>query len=274
MKRNAYASRPLKWEWILIIATAIILASFYIYNDIAEATAQGIKFWNCLFGDGINEFYNRAYLDGVEGTICWKAGGGTYDFVLYALFAIYDFPLWVLEKLSHTGYAAFYLGRWYAKGIVWVYSGISAYLLYKIALLCDLDENEARWAPLLFITSPLFFYAEVVISGFDIISVAFSLLGIYGYLKKNNKLFIGGFAVAATAKLFALWLFIPLLLLREKKIWKILAEGAGGISLVMIPRIFFAVQKHFRALAVSTVASATTMQINTENVAIVEAEAK
>ncbi len=268
---NRSNKKPLRWEWILAIASAVILTSFYMYTDIADTTAQGIKFWNCFFGDGINEFYNRPYLDGVEDSVLWKAGGGAYDFILYAIFAVYDFPLWVWEKLSGVGFSAHYITRWYAQGIVWVFSGVSAYLLYKIALICEMDEDEARWASLLFITSPLFFFTEVVIGGYDIISVAFSLLGIYGYMKKNNRVFVWAFALAVTAKLFALWIFIPLLLLREKKIWKIFVGGIESISLVMIPRIFFAVQKHYRALSV--VAEEIIVQNNVESEVPAEAEA-
>lgn len=51
------------------------------------------------------------------------------------------------------------------------------------------------------------------------------LLGIYYYLKSDNTKFILFFSIAITFKYFALLIFIPLLLLREKKIEKVVTSS-------------------------------------------------
>src|SRR5699024_8599457 len=44
---------------------------------------------------------------------------------------------------------------------------------------------------------------------------------------------------AISLKLFALLIFIPLLLLKEKKIWKIILYGLGAISLLAFAKIIY-----------------------------------
>lgn len=251
-KRKAYLNhkRPHRVEWILVVLAGMILGGFYLYSDIADTSACGIKFWNALFGGRLPMYYYETYT-GVEGSALEISMGGSYDFALYFIFALYNFPLWIWEKITGFSFIQFVVTREYIKGIIWVFAGISAYLLYKIARLCDVDEEEARWCPFLFLSSGVFFFAEVIMSGYDIISVAFTLLGIYSFIKKNNKGFVLSFAVAIAMKMFALWIFIPLVLIKEKRIWRILVYGIEGISVIAIPKIYFMTASHRRLVDIA-----------------------
>lgn len=63
------------------------------------------------------------------------------------------------------------------------------------------------------------------------------MTGLYFYLKDEKKKFITFFAIAVVCRMFALWVYIPLVLLKEKRIRKILLYGVGLISLVIIPKL-------------------------------------
>lgn len=244
-KKKIYLNhnQPHRTEWILVILIGMVLSSFYLYTDIADASACGVKFWNALFGGRFPLYYYETYM-GIPGSVLEISMGGSYDFVLYLVFAIYNFPLWIWEKITGCSFLQFIITREYIKGIVWVFSGISAYLLYKIAMMCEVKRAEAKWCPFLFMTSAVFFYTEIVTSGYDILSVAFTLLGIYFFMKKNDKGFILSFAVAIGMKMFAIWVFVPLVLIKEKRIWRILLYGIEGISVIVIPKIYFTVASH------------------------------
>lgn len=244
-KKDVYLNhrKPHRIEWILVVLAGIILGSFYLYTDIADTTACGVKMWNALTQGRFSMFYYEEYY-GAAGSILEYAIGGSYDFALYLVFAIYDFPLWMWEKVTGFSFTQFPLTREYIKGIIWIFAGISAYMIYKIALLCDMDKEEAKWCPFLFMSSAIFFYTEVIMSGYDILSVAFTLLGIYFYMKRNNKGFVLSFAVAIAMKMFAVWIFIPLVLLKEKRIWRIIVYGIESVSVIAIPKIYFALASH------------------------------
>lgn len=237
------SSRPHRAEFILVVLAGALLASLYLYTDMAEASACGVKFWTCIKERRFSMFYWEAYF-GAAGSALEMQVGGSYDFALYLLFALYNLPLWIWEQITGFSFMQFIVTREYIKGIVWIFVGVSAYLSYRIARVCDVEEDEARWIPLLFFTSALFFHAQVVIGGYDIISVAFTLLGIYAYLTGNQKGFIVSFAFAIAMKMFAVWIFIPLVLLKEKRIWRIFLYGIEGISVIAIPKIFFHFASH------------------------------
>lgn len=244
-KRDNYlnSSKLHRIEWIILILAGVVLGAFYLYPDIAFTSSCGVKFWNCIVNGTFPMFYNEGYT-GAAGSILESSMGGSYDFALYLIFALYDFPLWIWEKITGFSFMQFVMSREYIKGIVWVFSGISAYLIYRIALVCEVKKEEAKWAALLFLSSAVFFYTEVVIGGYDTISVTFTLLGLYGYLTDNNKCFVASFSMAIAMKMFAVWLFIPLVLVKEKRVWRIILYGVEGIAVIALPKIYFTIASH------------------------------
>lgn len=254
------AKYPQKAEYIIMILFSLLLASFYLYNDIADTAANGLKFWNCLTEGTLPMFYSKRYI-GVEGTILSQSGRGGYDFALYIVFAIYNFPLWIWEKLSGHSFVEFVWSREYIKGISWIFVGMCSCILYKLAQICGIDKEEAKWCPFLFMSSAIFFHTEVVMGGYDVISLAFTLLGIYAYIKGNNRGFVLSFAVAIAMKYFALWLFVPLVLLKEKRIWRIVVYGIEGISVVVVPKVLFMISSQLytqKQVAVGTAQAEAT----------------
>lgn len=240
--------RPTKKEWVILIVSIVLFSCCYLYTDLPFSSTAGIRLLNCIAEGNLPDFYWSHY-PGVENSVLAGGNaGGAYDIVIYVIFALYDLPLWIWEKITGLSYILFYPFRVYIKGIVWLFSGVSAYFVYKIALQCKVKKENAIWASIIFLSSGIFFATEVTIGGYDIISVAFTLLGIYGYLKKNDKCFLISFAVAIATKLFAFWLFIPLLLLREKKIWKLVVKALLSISLIVVPKIYFTIASKSRRI--------------------------
>ena len=73
----------------------------------------------------------------------------------------------------------------------------------------------------------------------EIYVVFFSMLGILYWLKKDNKKFILCFALAIPIKMFALMIFFPLILIREKRIWKVIVNLLSGCSIWIILKLLF-----------------------------------
>lgn len=64
-------------------------------------------------------------------------------------------------------------------------------------------------------------------------------MGLWAWLKKDERGFIGWFALAVTFKMFALMVFLPLLLLEEKRLWRIAGASAGACSLSLLSKLLF-----------------------------------
>lgn len=236
-----------KWEWVLLAGIIMVLSSLYLYNDLCATSAAGLNVWYSLSEGKLDQFYEYLY-PGVEDSLLPEGvRGGAYDFCIYLIFAIYNFPLWIWEKLTGCSAFMFYPTRLYVKSIVWVFIALSGFLIYKIALECKVEKNLAKWCPAFFMSSGLLFYSEVIVGSYEIISLTFTLSGIYFYMKKKRAGFILSFGVAIACKMFALWIFIPLLLLREKRIFHLILNCIEALMFIVVPKFLFAVAGRVRS---------------------------
>ena len=217
----------------------LLFFSIYLYGDICHTTIKGITFWETLFEGRVNEYYSYFY-PGVENSYYPDGHSGVaYDFLFYIIFAAWNFPLWCFERLTGLSFLSTYGSRLYAKSIVLFFAIVSGILVKKIIEI--IDEKQAKRGMFFFMYSPLLILVIVVIGGYDIISVFFTLLGIYYYLEDREVPFIFSFAVAAVCKMFALLVLIPLILLRQKNIIKVVLQTFGGISVIIASKLIVGV---------------------------------
>lgn len=222
------------WLWGVLAVVSIAFYSIYCYSDVIWTTRNGLTLWYMIFERiPIGRFYVTPY-PLAEGD--WHA---YYDFFIYIIFAIWDFPLFIYEKLAGTSFADNYIALWYAKSISMFFYFLSAYQVYKMALKISGDRERAGWGVFSYIFSPMMMPVIVIMGGYDVISLFFTLCGVNAYLDEKNKKFVIYFACAIACKMFALLVFILLILLRWKKIWKLMLLLLSGISFILIPKVYF-----------------------------------
>lgn len=233
MIKKKFLNVPL-WIWFPIIFITFILYSIYCYSDIIWTTKNGLTVWYLLFdGKSIGEFYATPYpLDS-------NIQHAYYDFFIYIIFALWDLPLFLYEKITHMSFIQNYFTLLYAKSIILPFLVLCASQIYKMAYRVTEDKEKAGWSVFSYIFSVMVFQAIVIMGGYDVISLFFTLCGINAYLENRNKKFLLYFACAIACKMFALWIFIPLVLIRWKKIWKVLSCLIVGISFIVIPKMYF-----------------------------------
>lgn len=109
--------------------------------------------------------------------------------------------------------------------------GIS-FFMKKIDLLFHEDGSclPVSYSALLF-SSPFVFLSCFIALQYDCISLVLIMAGIYFYLKEDYKLFLLLFYAAIPLKLFAVFLLLPLILLKEKNILKIGVQFSCGFLL-------------------------------------------
>lgn len=206
----------------------------YTYGDVLITTMHGMNFWDCLFSGKIRDFY-ELNLDAelVAGQYRGQYSAG-YDFFVYIIFAIWDFPLWLCKNVLGIEHPLNYpLGQLWAKSIGLLFYVLSMIVLQKF--LKKINFNNGTMLILLMSTS-LFVSAYIgMIGQYDIITIFFMILGIYFLVCDRELLFVLLFSIAIPTKLFALFAFVPILLLYEKRIIKI----AGSVILSMVPLLIF-----------------------------------
>lgn len=217
----------------ILTAVFVLLFYSYIYGDITTTARMGITFWDDLFAGNIRKFYQtRVYMTtAAYAQDVWA----TYDFPIYIIFAMWNFPLWLLERFGNVDV----MNNWLC--LLWVKTMLLPFLFYFIRSLYGLcieqrmTVHEAAFTCLLFLSSDFVVGSMVIISQYDIIEMCFILSGIRAYLHGDLKKFCGWFAIAISIKLFALFIFLPLLVFREKRILRVI----DGLICTLLPLVLF-----------------------------------
>ena len=81
------------WGWIIFGMIPLFFFCIYTYTDIRVTTEDGIAVWYAIFDEkSLGKYYMMLYP--------YRDGGyPSYDFFIYLIFAIWDFPLYIYEKM-------------------------------------------------------------------------------------------------------------------------------------------------------------------------------
>lgn len=170
---------------------------------------------------------NGHFIDFYEYTAEYLVGNN-YMITTYILFALWNIPIRLLEIVRvPTMDVPYAVLMWYKALPTLVYI-LSGYLIFAICQELKLGINKSKIAAYAFMTMPIGFYSQFMFGQYDIFTVFFMLLGLIFYLRPQKRaLYYCSllFGVACTFKYFALLIYAPLILLREKKIGSLLRHA-------------------------------------------------
>lgn len=237
--KKEWCTKEGKVRVIGIAAFAVInLIFFYsfIYNDIIETMRMGIDVWYSLFDGELNYFYARR--TPVTAFAYPKTVQGVYDFPIYIVFALWNFPLWIAENFFGVDVFRSVLCLMWGKTLLLVTCVFIVKAIYNLCKTLELKQKTAVFVCVLFITSNFFMSSIIMMCAYDIISLYFLIVGVDYWLQNDMKKFLLCFMCAIPLKFFALLIFIPLVLLREKHIVKIAGYVLGSVLPILVCRIF------------------------------------
>ncbi len=205
-----------------------------MYGDETNTVDNSMTFAKSIFyGKGLN-FYELS----VE--LAHNRYPANYSIMIYFLYAIWNIPMYFVTKILGNNSFLWNLWLLWGKTFIVVMTVLSAYLIYKILRqCCNVSKEKSMLASFIFLSSMTTFSVVFVIVQLDIIAIFFMLLGLYGYLKKDNVLFYISFIIAVPLKMFAIFLALPLILLRNKSIIKAGLKTVLMMSLLIIEKILY-----------------------------------
>ncbi len=221
-KNDAFFPGKIKEKIVfaLMVGAGIFLFYSFIYSDILITSRHGINLWECLFTGNIGNFYEYNSVAKVESYAFYMELGAFYDFPVYIIFAIWNIPMYVVEKNSDINLFQSLPCLMYMKTILIVFSIGTLTAMRKIAQLCGVTRERLFLLSIMFLTSVLYVSSVVIISQYDIIAICFMMWGLFFYMQKKMKLFHIFFAVAVPIKFFAFFMYIGLILYKEKNLLK------------------------------------------------------
>ena len=225
-----------KFSFVFLIIFIGFLFLTALYGDILITTNASIVFDDLLFKGDLYNFYKATYQTfggALEGAYI------TYDFPIYIFFGLWNLPLYIVTKIWNINWIESLPCLLYAKSFLIVLTILCLFVMKKILKIFSLTKDDQKMYNFLFISSAIVIMVISMFGGYEILSILFTLIGLYFYLKDDLKKFTLFFAIAISLKLFALFIFLPLLILKEKKIWKIIAYSLFSISLVILPKLIY-----------------------------------
>lgn len=172
-------------------------------------------------------------------------GSAAYLPSTYIMFAIWNIPIRLFGIVTEPTFdVPTYVLFWYKLLPVGFYFA-SGYLIFKICKLNHIDDKKSKIAMFIFLSCPMAFYSQFMFGQYDIFTVFFMLLGYYYYLKNDNKRFVLFFSIAVTFKYFALLFFVPILLLKQKNIFKIIINIVGALFFAALETLIYIITPGF-----------------------------
>lgn len=222
-------------ELLILLGCAILVMVQYAYFDCVDAVKNSVNLWHALFDGQPFNFYQYTRMPEhlqTFNSFSGLHGGASYNYFAYLVFAIWNLPLYLLERFASVPLFQTAWPVMYAKLGLLLVSCANAFELRSIAKEAGVSEKKADWLPLAYLSSSLFFSCTMAVGQLEVFTIFFMLHGFKAYVKHDWRYCLW-FSLAVPFKYFALFTFIPLLLLEEKKIGKLAAK----LMLVLLPTL-------------------------------------
>ena len=233
-KINQINGQPInKLDWAILIVLSVFMFATMFYADLIIIYNHSLTFLDSLFSFDMANFYANSMAKPYMGF------GAVYYWTVYLVIGLWNLPVWILQKLFGINVFSVKCMLWCRLEII-VFLFLTLWILEKLLKEFGYGKEKCRFAQFLFASSLLVLLPAVAISQIDIITVFLMLLGIYEYIRtdKITWKFLLIFSFTASLKIFALFVFIPLVLMREKRIlyavWDLLM-GTVWIALCLLP---------------------------------------
>lgn len=217
-----------KLDWVLLAAMAGFMLLTMFYADLPIIYNHSLTFLDSLFTGDMANFYANSLAKPYDGF------GAVYYWTVYAVIGAWNLPIWILQKFFGANAFSIKAMLWCRLEMV-VFLFLTLWMMEKLMQDFGFGKEKCRFAQFLFASSLLVILPVAAISQIDIITVFLMLWGIREYLKsdKISWKFLLIFSFAASLKIFALFVFIPLVLLREKRIFAVVKNLLVGVLFIL-----------------------------------------
>ncbi|WP_108833581.1 hypothetical protein [Actinomyces sp. Marseille-P3109] len=215
--------RPSFVDWALLGVILLGAYAFFLYGDVRATFEHSFNFLDSVFQGRVGDFYQIA----IEHTTTGHPA--VYDVSLYLLFGLWNLPTYIIYRITGFDYFLSTPAQLWLKTMMVVAALAAAKMLVDIARDLGVGRQRSKWVAFFFLSSMTLFVPVFVIVQYDIIMILFILLGLRAYMRGQLGRFLLWFAIANTLKLFAIFIFVPLLLLREKRLRVVALQLVVGL---------------------------------------------
>lgn len=233
----SFKKNPLRWQWVAFGVVTLFCYLFFVHPDVIETANHSYLLLDSTFKGRFFDFYNFV-IEKPFGKTLYYINNAHYNIVIYIIFAIFELPVYIITNVFHLGInepLLYYIGKFVSLGFFIACIPV----VKKIALELGFSELDSHWASFFFALFPPAFFSAVIMGQYDTLCLFFLLVGFLYWLRNDMWKFVFWFGLGAACKFFPLFLFIPLLLLKEKRILHIIKYGICSLWLVIPTTLLF-----------------------------------
>jgi len=228
--------KPTVIDWILIGGILVFCFLSFNHSDLLWTATNGKDFLELTLKGEPLSFYE----------FCEGKADANYPIVIYVIFAIWSIPIYIIYNIFNIPLweannfmsMGFIITMWYKLLPVLFFFGI-AYIIYKIGIQLKMSKNKSKWMTFMWISFPVSVFSQFIFGQYDSLGMFFTMLAILFYLKKQYYKTSIFMAIAISFKIFPIFIFIPMVLLVEKRVAHIINHLIIGISVLLISKIMF-----------------------------------
>ena len=162
---------------------------------------------------------------------------GAYLPLIYIIFAIWNIPLQLLgltHDVTVSGLTLNAIELAWTKFLIVVFYFATTHVIYIIVKTITGQSQKAKYIAVIFATSPIAVFAAFIFGQYDTVGVFLTMLGFYFYIKHDYFKFSFFFSLAISLKMFPMIVFVPLLLLAEKRIVRLIVHGVIAVAATIL----------------------------------------
>jgi len=229
----------------ILLVVVLCMAAFVFFDqwyDMNATSQQASDLLDCIFTGKPLNFYTYVFNKAAAGgylPLYYEpelSPSAAYNIVLYLALAIWELPLYAINHIFPMSNYIVVLELW-ARFLSILLSCICCYQFKKLAEILMADKIKAKWAGYYFISSPLIAYCVIIRNQTDIIPVLLIVLALKQYFKGKLTGFCMLMAIACCFKLMPVFIVIPLLLLVQKNVMKLIGYISLSVSLCVVTYI-------------------------------------
>ncbi len=221
--------RELRWHWLAAGLLALAAFLLFMHYDLRETSAHSALFLESIFKGEPRSFYGL--VAGRQNPYDY-VNNANYNPAMYSVFALAELPVYLVYRALGSLPPQALLG-FVAKAVCAAFYAGCVMLMPVLARQAGLSQKDAGYAALLFALWPPAFFSTFVMGQYDVICLFLMLAGFLCWTQGWMLPFAFFFGAAFAAKSFPALLFLPLLLLREKRPTRLLLYGVVSLWLLL-----------------------------------------
>lgn len=215
---------PTVLEWMNYgLCCLIVLVTMY-YKDNCE-----------IFVDAVHHIDALVYGESLEVLGINSLPYGVFHQWIIELWSI---PVCIFHYLCGLDYLSIPAIIWYKLCVVF-FAALCIMEFKKLCILFEMNKDQISWMVLLLCSNILVFLSVFHVAQTDVLYLLLIIKGYIAFLNHDKRKFVICFMIANSFKFISIFVFIPLLLLSEKKIYKILSSFVMGVLVIPLQQIWY-----------------------------------